>query len=786
MIDRSVATFRRALLCGGALVACSSQAAWAQDVPAGTAAPSASVPTPPGGDGVQPAAGPASVEPNEIIVTAQRRAERLENVPMSITAVSPATLEKTGVTGLQEIGRIAPGVQLNFAGAFTQPAIRGVTTLTNGAGSDNNVAVYVDGFYVPDSLSINGDLVNVSDIQILKGPQGTLYGRNATGGAILINTLAPSKQWTGRVDGEVGRFANTAVKGYVSGPISDSLRFSLAGSIRHSDGYLRLVDPRVIGGKVGDAAPLRKDTFQAKLQDDITDKLTATVAFNYGLSSDPRGNLYTPRQYIPFTGPFAEPRPPRLAVGLFNVSYNYPSHVAAQTFEPTLTLAWDTGLGTLTSRTGYGIRKFKVDFDFDGSYADKGYSFGRSKTKDFQESVDYAITAIDHVDLVIGGLYYRDHFGPDIPGTDYQTITYGVNHVYSTGSTVGLRTRSYAVFADATIHFTDHLALDVGARYSHDRKLVDEFVATLNPTTAALTGYSFAPTHRDAKFHKITPRASLRYEIAPRTNVYASFSEGYRSGSFNANPVSAPNLLLPVRPETIKAYEVGVKTAQSKLRAEIAGFVYQYHNYNVAINAVNPLTNSVTTIVGNAPTAHIRGVDGQVTYAPFDRTNLTVGAAYVHARYGDFRNATGTGLNAATGFNVGGQQQDWTGQQMSRAPNFTANVSLDHTFDFMGGSLLTAGNVNYTDSYVISNPSLYGPLAPAGLQNKQRFRQPHYALLNLQGTWTDASGHLTLGVFGKNLTNHRYRASYNGTALYGDYSVYAEPVTWGVRAGYKF
>lgn len=138
-----------------------------------------------------PAPDPESVtsgSPGDIVVTAQRRSERLVDVPMSIVAISPEAVEKSGVVSVHDLNRLAPGVQINFAGCCTQPAIRGITTLTTGVGFENNVAIYVDGFYVPDNLSINGDISNLASIEILKGPQGTLWGRNATGGAILMNT----------------------------------------------------------------------------------------------------------------------------------------------------------------------------------------------------------------------------------------------------------------------------------------------------------------------------------------------------------------------------------------------------------------------------------------------------------------------------------------------------------------------------------------------------------------------------------------------------------------------
>jgi iron complex outermembrane receptor protein len=171
---------------------------------------------------------------------------------------------------------------VNFAGCCTQPAIRGISTLTTGTGFENNVAIYVDGFYSPDNLTINGDLANISSVEVLKGPQGTLWGRNATGGAILINTRQPSKTLTGELDLGVGSFKERLVSGYISGPITDRVRYSVAGYYRKTDGYNKQLDAtgQVVSDKL---TPLSQASVRAKVEADITDKLTGTFAYNYGL-----------------------------------------------------------------------------------------------------------------------------------------------------------------------------------------------------------------------------------------------------------------------------------------------------------------------------------------------------------------------------------------------------------------------------------------------------------------------------------------------------------------------
>ena len=705
----------------------------------------------------------------DIVVTAQRRAERLEDVPMSISTVSAATVERAGLTNIDELGKVAPGVQVSHAGGSVVPSIRGITALTNTPGADSNVAIYVDGFYAPDTVSINADFGNIEGIEVLKGPQGALYGRNATGGAILIRTRAPSKVMTGKVEARYATFDDRTFSGFLSGPITDRVRFSLSGYDRASDGYMKLADPTRVGETVGDAAPMRQKSYRAKIEGDVTDTLTMTIGYNYGLSDDPRGNLFTTFAHIPPT----VAAPPTRAVGYFDRSYNYDAVNKSTTNEVTGKLAWRTSIGTLSSYTGYGSRRFDAFFDFDGTYADTGYSRQRYRQDTFQQTVDFAIDAIDKVDLVVGASYYNDI--ARTRGPTHRT-NYGPGLALLNVSRFKLKADAYAVYADATYHLTDALTLGVGGRYSVEEK-------TLNLDQIG-TG-AFPLLVRNATFKKFTPRGSIRYELAPRTNVYASYSQGFRSGSFpNAGTAAS---VVPIKPEVVDAFEIGFKTARSIFRFDVAAFYNDDRNLHVSILVPVCVGTacSVQSRVANAPKARSYGVEGQLAVTPVDRFNIQLGAAYLNARYKDFPNASGTGVNATNDRNVTSQTQDWSDQQMARSPTWTGNLSADYTFPFVAGDLRLSGNVAYTDSFVINNASIFGPVAPAAIANKQRFRQKAYTLVNLQATWTDPSEHFSLGVFATNVTNVKYRITYSAGAN-GDYGTPGTPRQVGVRAGYQF
>jgi iron complex outermembrane receptor protein len=657
---------------------------------------------------------------------------------------------------------------VNFAGCCTQPAIRGISTLTTGPGFENNVAVYVDGFYTPDNITVNGDLANISSIEVLKGPQGTLWGRNATGGAILINTLAPSKTLTGKLQASYGRYDDKSLTGYISGPISDRVRFAVAAYGRKSDGYIKALD--ATGKVAGDAAPQRQASIRTKLEFEVTDKLTATLGYNYGLSRDARGQIFTVMQYS-----FAVPPAPPRASQPNTASTNRWSDLLGITNEGTLKLVYRTSVGDLTSYTGVAERKTKGAFDFDGSFADLFFSESHYSQDTFQQGVDFNLTAIENLDLVIGGTYYRDRFKVAPQGQN----GYAGNRLTSTFKN-SLHTEAWAAYVDGAYHVTEAFTLNLGARYTEEKK--DAYYVTVLPTGAALG----LPGKNGATFTAFTPRASIRYELTPRSNVYASLAKGFRTGGFQPSGAASPDLFTPYRPEKITAYEVGYKTAASRLQFSAAAFYYDYKDLQIGVTIPNPNgTGGLINTVINAKKAEVYGLDAELSVEPVDYLNLRIGAAWLHGRYKDFPNATGTGLNAATGLNITNQIQNWSGKQMIRSPNFSGNLGVDYEFqDVVGGKLLVGANARYTSSFATNAASLYGRLA-GPRATKQRYRQGAYALVNAQATWTDPSGHYRVGAFVNNLTDKRYRLTYSGGA-FGDYSTWASPRTYGVRVGYEF
>lgn len=713
---------------------------------------------------------------DDIIVTAQRRRERLEDVPAAVAVVSGETLTNSGVVRFQDLGNVAPGVQIARTGVVVQPSIRGISSGVVGFGQENNIAVYIDGFYQPDAYSINQDFANLADVQILKGPQGTLYGRNATGGAILVNTLDPGQNFDARASVSYGSRSDIRAQAYVAGPLTDTLAFGLAAYRRSNDGYIHdlnnfgsqaaLANPDLYQRTDNNTAPFRGNTVRAKLKWTPNDVLNVTLGYSHLYVDDARALAYT------LTGRSTTAAAATRFTGL---PTSYQRDVSSLNYRPynnthgddfTLTAQLNLGdLGEVTSRTSYVTRKNHQRYDFDGTPFDASSNDVYQQRQAFTQAIDASLTPWDGFDFLIGAFYYDDDstLSPQLAySRNTTTNALGAPSV-QTGQ---LDTQAYAVYADGTWALTDRLTVTAGLRYSSE----DKHVARENPIGRDLIAAAGLPP--ETTWDGVTARLVARYNLGERSNVYASFSQGFKSGTYATSGTSSV-----VDQETIDAYEIGYKLG-GPIRFEAAAFRYNYRDLQTGATIfVNGLSGQV---LFNVPEATVDGAEFNFAASPIEGLDLRIGAAYTKARYGDFPNATGTGLNTTTGFNISGQIQDWTGLRLLRSPDWTATAAADYRFDLFGGTAFLTANANYTSEYTPSTDSVF-PLGSTNL----RYLQPAYTMVSASASWTDPTDRWTVGIFAENLTNKRYKIVANGSA-FGDYDIYNEPRTVGVRLSFRY
>lgn len=789
---------------------------------------------------------PASSEDqNVIIVTAQRRSEALENVPMTVTVLSQQTLKESGVDNIRDLANVTSGYQLGNSGSVPNPAIRGVTT-TNAGSYENNVAVFIDNVYQVVPASLNIDLPNIQSVQILKGPQGTLYGRNATGGAILIDTITPGDEWEGKAELTYARFNDKRAGGYIAGPVSDRVGISLSGYIRRTDGWVKKASRTVAGQFDGTIGGIKQDSIRAKIRFQLTDNFEAIAGYAYTRVADANSIIWTQSENVrvdPATVPGANLTPTALG----EATDDLPAVLTVKQHEGFLNLMLDTGIGQIRSITAYTTTDLETDFDYDGSYIPATYAYSTGRDQTWQQTIDVTVTAIDRLDLVVGGQYYNIKSSYPVPSTFLLgPASLGQPYDASAGTPISDyatyfvsdfdRTKeAWAVYADATFHATDRLSLNVGARFTQETQDVAGYrtspflppydgTGVVYDTRAyeAATGKRFR-----SKYHKFTPRASIRYEIAPRTNVYASYSRGFRSGEWNSQVpaiagglVGLPGEWSPVDPEVIDAYEIGIKAARRRLRWDVAGFYYDYKSLQVSQTTADANGNAIVKLQSGP--AKIYGAEGSVDFEVTDNFNVHAGATWLHARYSKGFTYSGIGIDPSRqGYNTSSDplktffnielEQDLSGKQMARSPNFSAFLGFDYRIPDGDGGFVFAANAKYTDSYVVTDPSIWGgePAAiyqarkaanPDALPDnayllrgtpyesragEERARQGSYVLINASITWTDPSGHYYVRAWGKNLTDKKYLIHYRPIGTGGTYRPIGEPLTFGLTVGVK-
>jgi iron complex outermembrane receptor protein len=406
--------------------------------------------------------------------------------------------------------------------------------------------------------------------------------------------------------------------------------------------------------------------------------------------------------------------------------------------------------GTLSTVTAYSRTRILVSADGDASPAEITSFTINSPDRNFTQEVNFASKNFGPLSFVSGLFFYKDDSG-------YQPLIGNFSGFAFTNYS-NVTVRAEAAYIEGNYQITPDLVAILGVRESHEKRTV-QYVGGL----AAL--FVGSELHERA-WNSVTPRASLRYQIAPRTNVYATYSEGFKSGVYDLNSTATT----PVNPEKIKAYEVGIKTSRSIFDANAAAFLYNYSNLQVQFN------NGNFDALQNAGSARIYGLDLEGHARPTAGLTFTAGLSLLHARYRNYNPATIlVPITNAAGVPVGGNMENIAanldGFQVSRAPNWTLNLQADYSHEYRAGILAASVNAYHTDSV---------PLEQSG-----RVRQPSYTQLGARFALTPVGTRLTLSIWGKNLTDAKViQSSFITTATDG--VSYAPPRTYGVMAEYAF
>lgn len=722
---------------------------------------------------------------DEIVVTAQKRSENLQDVPVSVTALTADQLKDQRVGDVLALSGLSPGLQIKTDDNAANPRIfiRGIGVNDFNPSTASAVGVYVDGVYVASPLAQMAGFYDLQQVEVLRGPQGTLYGRNTTGGAINVTTKKPSATPEGDLAIDYGRFNALNVQGGFGGPIADTLAFRIAGLYDKSDGYTL---NRLTGNKGNDAD---RKAVRGALRWTPDDKLTVDVSASYSKSSG--GSILTyNRSLVAQTAEAASTADPDPTFGYIfckpayytsgqctNVAgyantssnkyegdYRFEGKDIVKLFGATSAVSYDFGGVTLYSITGYQRAKRDDYEETDAnpiSIFDARYIAEQDTTSQELRLQSNGATALRWV----AGVYAaRDNLDNDshynvlevlrVPDpVNNPTGMDPANSVGVFGWPLHQKTTSYAAFGQVDYDLTPKLTLTGGLRWSQDKKTF-HYVSDVDYGLLTLFEYDNQKT-----FSSISGRVGLRYAISDDANVYATYNRGTKSGGFFSGQTTDPADLGPYRDETVNAYEVGAKSEflDRRLRVNVSAFYYDYKDLQVyTVIQRNGLPVQLFT---NASKARVYGGEAEIEARPMTGLSLTLGASLLSAEYKDFQSLG----------------DDYSGNTLPSAPKASLNGAARYEHPVGASKLISQLDFTYRGK-------VYYDTA-----NTERLSDKARAYVNGQLGWAFADGRYELGVWGKNLADTTNISDITPIAAFGfDVFSMGPPRTYGVylRARY--
>ncbi|MBB6255239.1 TonB-dependent receptor [Nitrospirillum iridis] len=675
----------------------------------------------------------------EVVVTAQKRAEKAQDVPIAITALSSEALTASGTIDTSDLKALTPGLNFNTALAgYGQPRIRGVGTTAQGPGIENPVATYVDGVYIASPSGALFSLIDVDQVAVLKGPQGTLFGRNATGGLIQVTSRTPTPDFTADLQTTYGNYNTVGTSGYVSGGLANGLMASAAVMYENQgDGFGK----NLVTGQ--DVQTHRSIAGRGKLlwQADADTDITLSGDYAQYKAADPAFHTFSTN--ILGVSPSG---------GNYDIALDQQPYVKTENWGTSLTAKHDFDSVQLLSISAYRESSLHTIFDPDETAAPLLNLDISQHDKQFSQELQLLSTNSGPLKWVLGAYYFwadqrydpSNTSGSFLPGT----LSLFTNQLLN----------SYAAFGQGTYALGDDTNLTAGLRYTMDDRSVKSsevldiggFLVT--PVT---------PVNESKSFNKLTWRLSLDHRFSPELLAYASYNRGFKGGSFTA--MAFPEVVL--KPEVLDAYEVGLKSdlLNRRLRVNVAAFYYDYQNIQV-----NQIQNGLL-FVYNAQGAHSYGMDADIEAQVTNHLSFNAGVSLLHARYTSFPAAFLT-TPLQTGGNAVGTV-DASGNHLQNTPDFTFNLGGRYIIPISFGDITVAANYYYNGGYYT---------AP-----ENRLKQPHYNVLDASVTWTSTDDRYSLRFWAKNLTDQFYTTQMDATN-FGDSWGSAPPRTFGVTAGLHF
>lgn len=716
----------------------------------------------------------------EVVVTAQKREQNLQDVPISVTAISTEEMNSLTLVSSRDLGNHIPGLIVGGANnGRPEYFIRGVGVEDFQAGTGNAVALYRDGVLLGSSFGASTQLFDMAQVEILRGPQGTLWGKNTTGG--LINFISKLPEVGGEMSGygsiTVAQYGDFIFEGAVGFPINDTMAGRVSIKHNQSDGKFDYVGPEAQGdGGGGDWNALR-----AQLAWEPNEQLSALVAFTYG---DLDGEM-RPQKSIgtaPPAGQTSCSNPGRLGTDCQNWGFTATDdpHESSgfrgleeiKNRALSLTVTYDFENITLTSISAFEKAERLANQDTDGSPTQLLQSTFDDDFEGFTQELKFASTGD-------GSLQWQAGFWYQTSDLDYFRSNYiGVFGGTSRAISQNIETDTWGVFGEVTYNFTDRLTGIAGYRYTQDEREGDLLSSNL---AAPIPGFNGTPLDKDLReslpsaitgnisgrgddWTEPSWKLSLSYSLTDEINTYVTVSEGFRGGDFNAGATDDASFQV-TDPEFLTSYEIGLKAQFESVRLNLSAYKYDYED-KILLAELDPppgSTAGTTLLLFNAAELDIQGIDFELDWQVTEQLRVDLGAAYIDAEFdapGDLR--------------VGFAGESIDGNMPANTPEFSWDAIVTYAVETKnGGTWNFQYDVTWKDDLFFTNLNEFGS------------REDSYALHGLSIGYQAPEENWDVRVWVKNLDDEEYQIE--GFNFIGPFlNAYGEPRQIGATATFRF
>ncbi|ALL14673.1 TonB-dependent receptor [Caulobacter henricii] len=683
----------------------------------------------------------ATLSVDEVVVTARRREENLKDVPVAVSAFSGETLARQGGADITILQQTTPNITVQTARGSNSTLIsyiRGIGQQDPLWGYEPGVGLYVDDVYVYRPQGAVLDVFDVERIEVLRGPQGTLYGRNTIGGAIKYVTKRLGDEAHGKIKGTYGSYNQTDLLLSGQTPVGGGLSVGGAYAVYKRDGYGKNLTTG--------AEHYNKDVQAIRLSAEYAPNEDLFFRLAYDKVQDDSNPRHGHRELPALVGGYK-------VLDIYDTQAGLGDDNSVETEGVSLTGQWDASENlTLKSITASRKGHTTTVIDFDGTPLPTLDIPATYDDRSFSQELQ-AVYSDENVQGVFG-LYYMNSQASG----EFDTIAGNLGLAIANGGKVS--TQSFAAFFDFSANLSERLKVSMGARATRDHKRSNSYRffylgatrtpyqgGTPRPILQTRTNYS-----TDGSFNQFTPRLSASYELSDDLSTYVSYSKGFKSGGWDmrGDALITPQTVNGYKPEVVDAYEAGLKGYALDRRVSFASaiFLSKYKDQQVSTQVVVP--SGIASSIDNAGAATMYGAEFEAKAKLSANLSANVAVGYIHAKYDTFSRFVPGGapnpLNPSTTVPAGGQVinvADLYGLQ--NTPEWTGNVSLTWTADVAGGLLAVTPMVSYRDSYQQFELPL--PLLD----------QKAFTLVDLTAIWTAPGGHYKLALTGKNLTDERYR-----------------------------